>query len=346
MNIIECIRLKNLPRNLHKLECLQTLLLKGCSNLKNFPEIKDDMKNLKMLDLSKTAIKELPSSIGHLQALENLDLSGCEDLESLPVSICNLSSLQTLNVNNCQKLEGILMLDLGGDLCSLRSVHVTCHVLKSGVIWSNDRFSSLKTLNPHCGQREEEILNHICPLSSLVQLSVRNSSLVEREILSDSFRLSSLQVLSLRNLHPLKWEILSYISHQSSLVELSLSKCNLMEVGIPHDIIRNLSSLLSLSLSNCNLMEGEILNHIWQLSSLEKLSLDRNHFSSLPAGISQLSNLKGLKLSHCKNLLQIPELPSSVQFLDANCSDGISSRPSVPPIRSLINCFKSELIPV
>ena len=168
---------------------------------------------------------------------------------------------------------------------------------------------------------------------------------MEREILSDSFRLSSLQVLSLRNLHPLKWVILSYISHQSSLVELSLSKCNLMEVGIPHDI-RNLSSLLSLSLSNCNLMEGEILNHIWQLSSLEKLSLDRNHFSSLPAGISQLSNLKGLKLSHCKNLLQIPELPSSVQFLDAHCSDGISSRPSVPPIRSLINCFKSELIPV
>ncbi|CBI39259.3 unnamed protein product, partial [Vitis vinifera] len=92
-------------------------------------------------------------------------------------------------------------------------------------------------------------------------------------------------------------------------------------------------------------MEGEILNHIWQLSSLEKLSLDRNHFSSLPAGISQLSNLKGLKLSHCKNLLQIPELPSSVQFLDAHWSDGISSRPSVPPIRSLINCFKSELIP-
>uniref|UniRef100_F6I464 Disease resistance protein n=1 Tax=Vitis vinifera TaxID=29760 RepID=F6I464_VITVI len=117
------------------------------------------------------------------------------------------------------------------------------------------------------------------------------------------------------------------------------------DVGIPHDI-RNLSSLLSLSLSNCNLMEGEILNHIWQLSSLEKLSLDRNHFSSLPAGISQLSNLKGLKLSHCKNLLQIPELPSSVQFLDAHWSDGISSRPSVPPIRSLINCFKSELIPV
>ena len=95
------------------------------------------MKNLKMLDLSKTAIKDLPSSIGHLQALENLDLSGCEDLESLPVSICNLSSLQTLNVNNCQKLEGILMLDLGGDLCSLRSLHVTCHVLKSGVVRSS-----------------------------------------------------------------------------------------------------------------------------------------------------------------------------------------------------------------
>ena len=124
--------------------------------------------------------------------------------------------------------------------------------------------------------------------------------------------------------------------------ELSLSECNLMEVGTLH-YVWNLSSLLRLYLRNCNLMEGEIPNHIWHLSSLEELYLDGNHFSSLPAGINRLTNLRVLDLSHCKNLQQIPELPSSLRFLDAHCSGGISSSPSPLPIHSMVNCFKPEI---
>ncbi|XP_034675409.1 disease resistance protein RPV1-like [Vitis riparia] len=90
-------------------------------------------------------------------------------------------------------------------------------------------------------------------------------------------------------------------------------------------------------------MEGKILNHICHLTSLEELYLGWNHFSSIPAGISRLSNLKALDLSHCKNLQQIPELPSSLRFLDAHCSDSISSSPSLLPILSMVNCFKSEI---
>ena len=143
----------------------------------------------------------------------------------------------------------------------------------------------------------------------------------------------------------MKGGILGDIFHLSSLVNLSLRNCKLMEDGIPGDIW-NLPSLLKLSLSNCNLTEGEILNHICYLSSLEELYLDQNHFRSIPTGISQLSNLKGLSLSHCKNLLQIPELPASLRFLDAHCSHAISSSPSFLPIHSMVNCFKSELIQV
>ncbi|KAJ9676226.1 hypothetical protein PVL29_024964 [Vitis rotundifolia] len=186
---------------------------------------------------------------------------------------------------------------------------------------------------------EGEIPNHhICPLSSLVELSIRNCYPVKREIPSDSFYRSSLEVSSVGDF-------------------------NLMEIGIQGILsdIWNMSSLVELSLNNCNLKEGEILNRICHLSSLEELSLDGSHFCSIPTGITRLSNLRALnlsrskklqeipelplslrrlKLSHCKKLQAIPELPSSLQLLDMHCTYGISSL----SIHSLVNCFKSKLI--
>ena len=323
LDLSYCRNLMNLPSSIYSLGSLQTLLLKGCSNLKDFPDV----------------------NIGNLKALKLLDLSGCNTRRNLPAAIGNLSSLETLGVRNGPKLKAILEVNLGVDLGSLRSLNLTSLILKSGVVWSNGCFSSLKTLSPQYDPMEDEILNYICPLSSLMELSITNSGLKKQYILNDSFHLSSLQILSLRNVHLMKRGILCDIFHLSSLVNLSLSNCKLKEERIPSDIWKP-SSLLSLSLSNCNLMEGEIMNHICYLSSLEKLSLKGSHFSSIPAGISRLYKLRALNLSHCKNLVQIPELQSSLRLLDVHCSNGISSSTSFLQIQSLINFFKSKSIPV
>ncbi|CBI39262.3 unnamed protein product, partial [Vitis vinifera] len=177
-------------------------------------------------------------------------------------------------------------------------------------------------------------------MRSLRKLNLSHTSIME---LTSSIRhLNGLEELDLRNFPSVAEGILDKIFHLSSLVKLSLTKCKPTEEGIPGDIW-NLSPLQQLSLRDCNLMEGKILNHICHLTSLEELYLGWNHFSSIPAGISRLSNLKALDLSHCKNLQQIPELPSSLRFLDAHCSDGISSSPSLLPIHSMVNCFKSEI---
>ena len=163
-------------------------------------------------------------------------------------------------------------------------------------------------------------------------------------IQNDSFNPYSLKISCPSNYHGMKGRIPSDIFHQSSLENLSLRNFNFKEAGIPLDNWY-LPSLQSLSLRYCNLMEeGDlILNHIYHLSSLIILDLKGSYFSSIPAGISRLSNLRVLNVSHCKNLQQIPELPSSLQFLDAHCSNHISSSSSVLQFRSLIDWFKSAL---
>ena len=297
------------------------------------------MSKLREIELSGTAIVEVSSSIEHLNGLEHFHLSRCENLVSLPKSICNLRSLQILTVEGCSKLERLVVKPN-------EEWYLTCHILKLGISWSNGCFSPLDTLNLQSHQMEAEAPNHPnSRLSSLVELSVTNS--YHHRNFSDGFHLSSLQVLSVGNFNSVaRGLIFNGIFLQSSLRRLSLHNCNLMEKGIISTNIWNLSSLVSLSLSNCSLREGDILNHICHLSSLKELSLEGNYFSSIPDSFNRLSNLRGLNLSHCKQLQYIPELPSSLLFLDAHYSDGISSSPSLVSLYSKFNRFETELTEV
>ncbi|KAJ9692936.1 hypothetical protein PVL29_011858 [Vitis rotundifolia] len=118
-----------------------------------------------------------------------------------------------------------------------------------------------------------------------------------------------------------------------------------MERGILTDIFHQ-SSLETLSLHDCNLMEEGIPSEIWNLSSLVELSLFLNlsHCKNLLRFPDLPTSLTGLNLNHCKKLQEIPEVPSSLRFLDVHCSDGILFSPSLLSIHPLVNCFKSELI--
>ncbi|RVW96800.1 TMV resistance protein N [Vitis vinifera] len=129
----------------------------------------------------------------------------------------------------------------------------------------------------------------------------------------------------------------SSISHLNGLQTLLLEDCSKLH-KIPIHIC-HLSSLEVLDLGNCNIMEGGIPSDICHLSSLQKLNLEGGHFSCIPATINQLSRLKALNLSHCNNLEQIPELPSSLRLLDAHGSNCTSSRAPFLPLHSLVNCF-------
>lgn len=100
-----CIRIKSLPENIHKLKSLKRLSLQGCLEFEDFPEILESMECLRVLYLGGTAIKLLPLSIGNLVRLEVLDLKLCQNLEFVPGNIYKLNILFELYLSGCSKLK-------------------------------------------------------------------------------------------------------------------------------------------------------------------------------------------------------------------------------------------------
>ncbi|XP_050245754.1 TMV resistance protein N-like isoform X3 [Quercus robur] len=92
-----CKKLKILPRNL-MLKSLEQFNLRECPRLEMFPNIHPEMKDLKVLNLTGSSIRELPSSIGYLTGLERLDVYGCQNLRDLPDSIYKLQQLMELEI--------------------------------------------------------------------------------------------------------------------------------------------------------------------------------------------------------------------------------------------------------
>ncbi|KAM3731588.1 hypothetical protein ACB098_12G175100 [Castanea mollissima] len=123
LDLGDCKNLSSLPNVCCCLMSLKILTLSGCSKINELPENLGNIKGLKELDVSETAIRELPSSFVFLKNLKVLSLRGCEGLSSassnklisfllmrkrrvdptgmLGHSLSNLWSLTELNLSYC-----------------------------------------------------------------------------------------------------------------------------------------------------------------------------------------------------------------------------------------------------
>ncbi|GLT41853.1 hypothetical protein SLA2020_158860 [Shorea laevis] len=87
------------PRLSPKCPTLSTLILSNNRNLLEIPQsFFEGMSELKVLDLSRTAIEALPNSISNLENLSALRLESCGSLKCLP-SLAKLKALKKLNLN-------------------------------------------------------------------------------------------------------------------------------------------------------------------------------------------------------------------------------------------------------
>ncbi|KAJ9675864.1 hypothetical protein PVL29_024697 [Vitis rotundifolia] len=334
LNLKNCKKLRSFP-SIIDMKMLEILNFSGCSELKKFPDIQGNMEHLSELYLASTAIEGLPSSIEHLTGLVLLDLKRCKNLKSLPTCTCKLKSLEHLSLSDCSKLESFPeMIEHMECLKELLLDGTSIEVLPSSI----EHLKGLVLLNLRKCKKLVSLLSGMCSLRSLETLIVSGCSQLDKlpknlgslqglvQLLADgtAITLPPDSIVLLRNLRALIYPGCKIIAPTSlsSLFSFWLLHRNSSDgIGLCLPSFPYLSSFTNLSLSDCKLMEGAIPDGVCSLISLKKLDLSRNNFLSIPAGISELTNLKDLRLGQCQNLIEIPELPPCVQDIDPyNCT--------------------------
>ncbi|KAL5577263.1 hypothetical protein UlMin_018962 [Ulmus minor] len=318
LNMSYCEKQRSPPNNLKSLVFLH---LRGCQNLENISEIKE---NMAFLDLSETPIEELPSSIGTLDNLFHLTLQNCTGLKSLPASICQLQNLTQLNLSGCSSLEKLT--DLPRTLYWLDLSGTAIDQLPSSI----ESLPYLVDINLRDCKRLQSLSTRIYKLKELSRLDLCGCSKFENfpKILEPMMNLSYLNLSGTA----IK-ELPSSVENLANLDQLDLGMCEnlqflpnsictrfldlygysqLIQWPIPTD---GFCYLYSLSLYNCKALEFPVW--LGCLSSLENLYLSGKFVDEIPASIKQLSKLKHLDISHWENLRSLPELPFCLNILNA-----------------------------
>nr|XP_028963183.1 disease resistance-like protein DSC1 [Malus domestica] len=317
-----------------RMKSLKILDLSGCSSLEMFPEILEIMEELQTLDISGSKIKEVPSSINNLTGLRYLNLKDCKELKSLP-SIIHMRSLITLDLSGCSSLE--MFPEILEVMEELQTLDISGSKIKE-LPSSINNLTGLRYLNlKDC--KELKSLPSIIHMRSLITLDLSGCSSLEMfpEILEVMEELPELNLSESK----IK-ELPSSINNLTGLRYLKLTNCKELK-NLPS--IR-MKSLKILDLSGCSSLEmfPEILE---VMEELPELNLSGLKIEELPSSINNLTGLRYLKLTNCKELKSLPSIRmKSLVTLDLS---GCSSLEMFPEILEVmeelqkLNLFGSKI---
>ncbi|KAK1427642.1 hypothetical protein QVD17_16333 [Tagetes erecta] len=241
---------------------LEVLDLSGSTNL-NIIEDKffDDMKSLRVLNLSETSISCLPS-LSNLSSLQELYLSNCRLLTTLP-SLESSTKLDTLDASNCIALQNI----------ETKSFESMTQLQKMD--FSDTMIVSLPSLPNQCNLR---------------QLLLKNcKSLKNLEELNGQFL--HLEELNLSGITSLKPNGVDFVKDASNLRVLDLSDTSIKELPS----MSKLTNLTSLFLAGCLFSSKTQLDY--PNIKIQVLDLSRSTIEIFP--IFDYTNLQKLMLKDC-----------------------------------------------
>ncbi|KAF2297096.1 hypothetical protein GH714_017156 [Hevea brasiliensis] len=204
-----CTSVVSLPSGI-KLRSLKTLNLSGCTNLRECPEISE---NITYLNLNGTAIGHLPKSIGHLSGLVALNMKDCKQLWDLPESLHLLKFLRTTNFSGCSSITKFP--DISTNIQFLYLSETGIEELPSTI----GELSKLSCLDLKNCKRLKNIPCTISKLASLEKLIVSGCSSINK------FPEVSKSIKKLFLCGTAIEEIPSSIEYCSELVELSMQNC-------------------------------------------------------------------------------------------------------------------------
>ncbi|KAJ9560914.1 hypothetical protein OSB04_006074 [Centaurea solstitialis] len=284
--------IKQLWKGYKLLPKIEVLNLSFSSNLVRTPDL-TGLPCLETLILKCcNSLKEIHPSIGYHEGLTFVDMERCRSLEKFP-PIIRMKKLETLLLPCCFKL------------CKFPNIqtHMDNLVELKVVPSSIGRYcTNLVSLDLSSCKHLQSIEGNFHRLQHLKGfcLNFSDQTKVPAEGLFDVD--CCLQMLSLRG--------------------TSLKKFHQVMVSIK--LLGFSRSLVRLDLSACNLVDGEISSIMWkEFSNLQALDLSENKFSRLDSSLSQLPRLKYLNLSNCKDLVELPDLPSSLAILVVRSCDSL-----------------------
>ncbi|CAL9241827.1 unnamed protein product [Arabidopsis halleri] len=279
-----------------------------------------DTSKLKWLDLNHSSKLRTLSGLSLARNLQSMNLEGCTKLETVHHELKNMESLLFLNLRGCTSLESLPKMKL----ISLKTLILSgCSNLDEFNLISENLEelyldgTAIKGLPSDIGNLQRLVLLKLKDCKKLLSLpdSIRNLKALEKLILSGCSSLVSFP------------EVKQSLKHLKTLL---LDGTAIKDI---HDVVHRLSinqGQIS-SLSHYDLCEWR--HGINGLSSVQRLCLSRNDFTSLPESIIYLYNLKWLDLKYCKQLTSLPMLPPNLHWLDA---DGCTSLRNIEKPLSLL----------
>jgi disease resistance protein RPS2 len=259
-NNLETLLLQNNP-NFYS---LGTCFFKFAPNLKvldlsntaieEFPELPegDTSIPLQHLNLSKTPIRRLPERFWVLKELRHLDLSSTKHLESTSDNCSKLLKLRVLNLFRSHygiRDESDLNLDSLKELLSLGiAIHAEDVLKKLKKTDPLARFTSQLSLK-HCERMKSIHVADFNHMEHLEELHIESCDSLS-ELVVDETRVSRLKMLTLWKLGSIQSIVVGPLPHHfQKLRELTIHECHKL-----YNIswVASLDSLEKLVLSNCN----------------------------------------------------------------------------------------------
>ncbi|CAL4909752.1 unnamed protein product [Urochloa decumbens] len=311
----------SLPSSIDQLMLLRYLDVSGLP-ITTLPKSLHNLQNMQTLILSNCALETLSDNIGSLLKLRYLDISGNSGLDKLPISFENLSALSFLNLSGCSKLkelpeiihklECLRYLDMSG-CCALQTLPDQCGILPKLLFLNLSNCSKLVKLPDIVNLKSLEHLNlSSCNViqnlpedfGNLEILKFLNlSACYKLRALPESFcKLKHLEYLDLSDCHGL--EELPTCFGNLSIKFLNLSDCYTLR-ALPESFCE-LKHLKDLDLSDCHGLRElpECFGDLSELHSLKLTSCSKLQF--LPLSFGDLSKLKYLDLSYCVSFKVLP----------------------------------------
>lgn len=365
-----CSNLKSFPEIMDMMENLRELYL-GRTGIKTLPWSIERLKGVQYLDLAHCEnLESLPESICNLRSLKTLLVNNCSKLSKFPDTLMGfleefeMSPSHDLQESSCLRLWSPKPEFLQvGNLEPEFPQPLNLEPEFPQVVNEEPELLQLRNLEP--GFPQQGNLEPGFPQQRNLEPEFPQQGNLEPEF--PQVGIEEPELLQLGNLEP---EIPQQGIEEPGLLQLGNLEPEFLQPGSPQpesskpesapagppkryweDQVEkaicsdwSLCWLEELDLSYCNLKEGGIAREVFHLPPLQVLNLSGNNFCKIPPNIGKCSKLRILKMSHCKLLLEIPELPSSLREIDAHgCPLLLPLQRQTQLLHSLLNCFKSDI---